>query len=271
MKTFSFFLALMVLSGVIPEDISANGEDQSGDYYNRVLVNPAGAAISGRFRVPVHYARVPLDMGSFGYFLRNLPLKSHGSMVHYFNGYVKKNSGIYAAVVDMDIGREDLLQCADAVMLLRGEYLYARGDYDRIHFNLLKDGKPRYYKDWADRGHSYRSFRKYMDHIFAYANTRSLRRELVKADMSGLKAGDIFIQTGNPYGHAVLVADVAIDSRTKNKIFLLAQSYMPAQDIQILVNPGDSGISPWYRSDFEGPLHTPEWTFYKNNLHRFRD
>ncbi|MBN2610182.1 MAG: hypothetical protein JXB00_01355, partial [Bacteroidales bacterium] len=56
-----------------------------------------------------------------------------------------------------------------------------------------------------------------------------------------------------------------------NKVFLLAQSYMPAQDIQILKNPNDKSISPWYSLDFEGDLITPEWTFKKTDLKRFKD
>ncbi len=44
---------------------------------------------------------------------------------------------------------------------------------------------------------------------------------------------------------------------------------MPAQDIQILKNPNDPALSPWYKTDFEGPLLTPEWTFEKTDLRRF--
>ncbi|MBN1525641.1 MAG: hypothetical protein JW904_14275 [Spirochaetales bacterium] len=46
------------------------------------------------------------------------------------------------------------------------------------------------------------------------------------------------------------------------KIFLLAQSYMPAQEIQIVINPGSDSLSPWYSADFGPILDTPEWRFY---------
>jgi len=63
--------------------------------------------------------------------------------------------------------------------------------------------------------------------------------------------------------------DVAIDN-SGNKLFLLSQSYMPAQETHILVNPLDQDISPWYRAN-EGMIRTPEWTFESSDLRRFKD
>jgi hypothetical protein len=85
-----------------------------------------------------------------------------------------------------------------------------------------------------------------------------------------MQIGDVFIQTGNPYGHAVIVVDMARNDRTGEKVYMLAQSYMPAQDIQILINRRDRRISPWYRLG-EGPVMTPEWTFGPGDLMRFGD
>ena len=47
---------------------------------------------------------------------------------------MKYNNDIYIAVADLDIGNQDLLQCADALMLLRGEYFFRQKKYDRIYF-----------------------------------------------------------------------------------------------------------------------------------------
>jgi hypothetical protein len=46
---------------------------------------------------------------------------------------------------------------------------------------------------------------------------------------------------------------------------------MPAQEIQVLQNPGDAALSPWYAAGFGGTLVTPEWTFSKADLKRFKD
>ena len=53
------------------------------------------------------------------------------------------------------------------------------------------------------------------------------------------------------------------------KIFLLAQSYMPAQDIHVLVNPMDENLSPWYEVNEENKILTPEYLFYRNELKRW--
>jgi hypothetical protein len=48
---------------------------------------------------------------------------------------------------------------------------------------------------------------------------------------------------------------------------MLAQSYMPAQDIQILV--GDDEKSPWYDLNFGAYLYSAEYTFTKDQLKKF--
>jgi len=153
-------------------------------------------------------------------------------------------------------------------MRLRGEYLYANKRYDEIHFNFLSDGKPRYYKDHADSEYSYKSFRRYMNYIFAYANTRSLKAEMDEVSVEEMRIGDVFIEQGEPYGHAIIVVDMAENDEGK-KVFMLAQSYMPAQDIHVLKNFNSAKLSPWYSTDFIQLLQTPEWTFEKTDLKRF--
>jgi hypothetical protein len=54
------------------------------------------------------------------------------------------------------------------------------------------------------------------------------------------------------------------------KLFMIAQSYMPAQDIHILKNMESPQTSPWYKLDFGEKLSTPEWRFYGSDLKRFR-
>ena len=222
-----------------------------------------------RFNPPQGYDIIQSDSNSFAYYLQHLPLKNHGSPVHLYNGKIKPSYGIYCAVVDYSLGNRDLQQCADAVMRLRAEYLYRQHAFDDIHFNFVSDGKPRYYSDYAKGDTSYSVFLNYLDYIFSYANTRSLYNELKPVDsINKMKIGDVFIQRGNPYGHAIIVINMAYEIDTGNKLFMLAQSYMPAQDIQILINRENPENSPWYTLK-EGTVQTPEWTFYSSDLHRF--
>jgi len=109
----------------------------------------------------------------------------------------------------------------------------------------------------------------YLINIFSYCGSLSLSRELVPVtNIHDIKAGDVFIRGGTP-GHAVIVLDVAINRESGKKIFLLAQSYMPAQEIHILNNPNREDLSPWYEEDFGDELMTPQYTFTKNELMRF--
>lgn len=109
-----------------------------------------------------------------------------------------------------------------------------------------------------------------MDLVFNYAGSLSLSQELKPVDVKDIRVGDVFIKGGSP-GHAVTVVDVAVNSKTGEKIFLIAQSYMPAQNIHVLKNFGNPDNSPWYSVNFGAHLKTPEWTFERGQLMRFAD
>ena len=86
-------------------------------------------------------------------------------------------------------------------------------------------------------------------------------------DIKDMIPGDVFIKPGFP-GHAIIVMDVG-QNKEGNKVFLLAQSYMPAQDMHILKN-FNSKISPWYSLDeIKQTLNTPEWTFTSDQFKTF--
>lgn len=244
----------------------------------------AGAALADRIPPPTGYRRVAAAPRAFASWLRGLPLRETGTVVRLFDGREKGNPGAAFAVVDIDVGTRDLQQCADAVIRLRAEYLLAAGCADRIVFDFTS-GDPARWLDWrlgrrpvvvgsevsweSKRAPdaSYASFRSYLNSVFTYAGSYSLARELgAVGDPSAVLPGDVFIRGGFP-GHAVLVADVAEDAEGR-RVFLLLQSYMPAQDIHVLVNPVDP-TTPWYPALAQGRLETPEWTFSYADLRRF--
>lgn len=265
--------------------VEGDGEDKGKGTVNKDLINASGMTVASRFMLPDGFERTSVATGSFAAYLRDLPLKPHGAKVHYYNGGVKENYGVYDAVIDIDVGKGDLQQCADAVMRLRAEYLYHSEQEDDIHFNftngfrvdynkwkqgnrIVVKGNKSYWAASASPSNEYKSFRRYMDVIFSYAGTLSLSKELDQVALDEMQIGDVFIQGGSP-GHAVIVVDMAVNKENGKKLFLLAQSYMPAQEIQILKNPSNESTSPWYTSDFGQTLHTPEWTFEYDQLMRF--
>jgi hypothetical protein len=219
--------------------------------------------------VPHGFKRVDVEPVSYGEFLRNLELKTENNTVYLYDGTEKGVQSVHFAVIVMDVGKADLQQCADAVMRLRAEFLYSQKRYGEIKFNFLSDGKPRYFKDYAQGDYSYKKFRSYMNYVFSYANTASLKNQLNKVtSINDIQIGDVFIQKGNPYGHAITVMDVAKNEKGEI-LFLLAQSYMPAQEIHILQNFEDEQLSPWYKIGIGPGLPTPEWYFTYDDLYRF--
>lgn len=242
-------------------------------------------ALTFRIPVPDGYRRVEVPAHSFGDWLRLLPLKPGRPQVMLYNGTPKYNQDAHFLVIDIDPGTRDLQQCADAVMRLKAEYHFACGEYSLIHFNFTSGDKADYtrHRDgyrpqfsgnkvyWtksATPDGSYKNFRKYMDLVFSYAGTFSLEKELLPVeDPAQIQPGDVFIQGGFP-GHAVIVVDVAENTETGKRIFLLAQSYMPAQEMHILRNPHNESMNPWYPVT-TGSLYTPEWTFQPGTLKRF--
>lgn len=262
-------------------------EDNNELSKEKEIINPDGQVLITRILPPEGFQRTESTENSFAYYLRHLPLKPHNSEVNLYNGTGKPNNGIYDAVVDLDIGTKDLHQCADAIMRLRAEYLWNNKQYDKIHFNftngfrcdytewmkgkrIVLNGNSTYWKQTADSSNTYTDFWNYMEIIFIYAGTLSLSEELKLTGIDEMQIGNIYIQGGSP-GHAVIIVDMAVNNTTNKKVFLLAQSYMPAQEIHILKNPNDETISPWYSTEFLEKLVTPEWIFRKTDLKRFEE
>lgn len=243
----------------------------------------AGNRLVNRFTPPPGFVRRNVSPGSFAHWLRHLPMKPPGTPVRLHTGRLKGNQSVHAAVVDIDTGRRDLQQCADAVIRLRAEYLHARRSYGAIRFHFTSGDLARFDR-WAAgwrpriRGNRVRwvkrsatgsgraSFRRYMRTVFTYAGTISVRREMKRVPVSGMRIGDVFVEAGSP-GHAVLVVDMAWHPKTRKRVFMLLQSYMPAQDMHILRNPATGGV--WYPARFGKTLTTPEWRFKTSDLRRF--
>ncbi len=238
------------------------------------LTGPAPEGdLEARFAPPPGYSRVRLAPGSFGAWLRRLPLAAPGTPVRKFSGSVllAGDSENVAAVVAIDAGKADLQQCADSVIRLHAEWLWSQGRRDMSY--RAASGTPMPYERWArgervvQRGMGiawvassrpsvdHGGFRQFLDTVFAWANTVSLDRQAERVELSSLRPGDFVIQPGNP-GHAVLFLDVAASADGK-RMALLGQGYMPAQGIYVLrPNPGQ----PWFEIRPEdGAIKTPFW------------
>jgi len=285
MKKIVLLVTLILgLSGLM---INNNDISKEEKLENISIINKDGKTIKERFNTPNNFIRVEAKQGSFAEYLRNIPVKQDGEVVRYYNGDIKKNQKSCAAVIDLDVGKKDLQQCADAVMRLRGEYLYENHKFDSINFNLTNGFKMEYLKwiegyrvkvdgnktEWvkkAKENDSYENFREFMEFVFIYAGTMSLSNELESINAKNIEIGDVIIEGGHP-GHAVIVVDKCFNENSNKELYLLAQSYMPAQNIHVLTNLNNLEIAPWYDLENKKIIKTPEWEFDNEDIKRFKE
>jgi hypothetical protein len=227
------------------------------------MPDPAIATRVGNIPLPEGFERLANKKGSFAQWLQNVAIKKDNT-VYLYNGQPKRNQEAQYAVLDIPVGKKDLQQCADAVMRLRAQYLLSQKRNSEIWFS---DNSGKKYVCPAKVDST--RFERYLENVYAHCGTLSLEKQLHQvADYTTIQPGDVVIKGGSP-GHAVIVMDVAVNNQGK-KIYLLAQSYMPAQDIHVLKNPVYKNLSPWFWADADNPfIYTPEWTFSTKQLKRW--
>lgn len=246
-------------------------------------VNPSGTTLETRFQLPEGYTRLSYSKDSFGKFVRNYPLCEDGSEVLLYDGSKKGNQNAHIAIFDMDLVNDDLQQCADSVIRMYAEYFYNKKQYELMEFHFVNgfscdfskwsqgmrvniDGNSTTWYQGAASDDSNKAFESYLRTVFCYASTLSLEKESKSIQLKGIQIGDIFIHGGSP-GHVVMVVDVC-ENKQKEKAFLLAQGYMPAQQFHILQNPQHANDPWYYTKDLSSALDTPEYDFTTDELKR---
>jgi hypothetical protein len=239
---------------------------------DRELPKP-DATLEARFPTPPGYQRVKVESGSFAEWLRSLPMAPEGTPAKSFDGKetLAADDDYLAGVVAIDIGSSDLQQSSDVIVRLHAEYLWSRGEKDKISYlsatklnmplsrwekgqRLIANG-PNVF--WAVKGKpaevDHAEFRKYLDAIFNWANSTSLSpRSTPVADPKELLAGDFFLQSQSP-NHVAVVLDVA-EKPSGERVALLGQARNPAESIHV-VRPGKA--TPWFSVRPPVPVLTP--------------
>jgi len=255
---------------------------RSGDDYPWARTEATFEPLAARFAPPAGFSRVPVAEGSWGEWLRNLPLRPAGTPVRGRDGgvIVPSDSPHLAAVVDMDVRSNQ--ECADTILRLRAEYLWSSGEQDAISVPLTTGGS----LSWADWRSGVRpslvderlqlrrtarpsasraSFEGYLDAVFTWCGTYNLAAAGTRVRLADVQTGDYVVHAGSP-GHAVLIADLARNGAGQRAALFL-QGYMPAQSAHILAS---SRAEPWFRLDPSRPLDTPFWgEFAWAELRRF--
>ncbi|MCK4412665.1 MAG: DUF4846 domain-containing protein [Candidatus Eisenbacteria sp.] len=275
----------VVLAGVLLLGTDAHSQHPRSIHDYPWLADEMTGTVAERFQPPDGYHRTDEGPESFSRWLRGLPLKPGRGTVHLYDGSAARDQENHVAVLAVDIGSRDLQQCADAIIRLRAEYLREVGREDEIAFRFTS-GDLASWTDWragmrpgvsenrvtwtrsAEPDSTYAAFRDYLDTVFIYAGTASLIRELEPVeDATAVVPGDVFIIGGFP-GHALIVIDVA-DSNDGDRVFMLAQSLLPAREIHIVRGGGPLRQSPWFEARREGMIHPAGWRFEFSDLRRF--
>lgn len=239
--------------------------------------------LAGAIPPPSGYSRVAVEEGSFGAWLRGFPLRPAGTPVRDFSGgqVLAGDDKALAAVAELDVGSANLQQCADSIIRLHAEWLWSRGQKERIAYHFtsghlaswsryaagerarVSGSKVTWVKSAPADG-SRAAFRAYLDLVFTYAGTLSLAARTQRPSREEVRPGDFFVLGGSP-GHAVLVLDVARNAEGK-QVALLGQGFIPAQDFHVL-SAGEDG--PWFPLD-AAEVATPFWKpFPWSSLRRF--
>jgi hypothetical protein len=239
---------------------------------DRDFPKPDGS-LETRFPTPPGYARVKVEAGSFAEWLRSLPMAPEGTPAKTFDGRdsLSADDDYLAGVVAIDIGSSDLQQSSDVIVRLHAEYLWSRGERDKISYlsatklnmplsrwekgqRLIANGPTVF---WAVKGKpaeiNHAEFRKYLDAVFNWANSSSLSaRSTSVADPKEVVAGDFFLQSESP-NHVAVVLDIA-EKPSGERVALLAQARSPTESIHV-VRPGKA--TPWFSVRPPVPVMTP--------------
>lgn len=255
LKSFFVFIILLLLFSCVnkPENTAKEIKNKSINFVKDIPL-------------PKGFNRLSIDSNGFECFLRNIKIKNN-NVIYYYNEAPKENQSHHYKILDISVSKKDLQQCADAVMRIRAEYFFSRKEFGKIQF---RNGNKMYsYIEFLNRKNksiNHTTLLEFMEFVFINCGTYSLVEMLhSKTNKEDLEIGDVFVKAGSP-GHAMLIVDVAINKKTNEKIFLLAQSFMPAQSIHIVKNLNDVNNSPWYFVNNEFEVKTPGYTFNWQHL-----
>src|SRR6188768_553198 len=169
---------------------------------------------------------------AYSNWLLDLRLKK-SKTVYLYNGKLKSNQDVQFGVLNIDIGKKDLLQCADAAMKLRADHLFEKHLFDQIKF-LTTSGNEISFESWLngmrwkaqgaklvsynihkEESNILQEYNSFMELVFSYCGTYSLSKQLKAVnDTKSLQPGDVFVYGGFP-GHAVTVMAVATNKTGK--------------------------------------------------------
>ena len=200
----------------------------------------------GSIPPPSGFLRYEGKDARYASFVRNLPLLPADSILRYYDG--SPNDSLahfnYRRIALPLLKQSE--QCADVCMRLRAEYLFSTHQFFNIHFTDTRHRVLRYYF-----GNYHPALNRYLKRVFEVANTESMKASMPVRKLSDIQPGDVFLydaksRPSSQYGHAMMVADVAVHPATGRKAILLLEGSTPATNIHLVKNLADPSHSPWF-------------------------
>ena len=238
--------------------------------------------IESYFKIPQGYEREFAN--DYSRWILKQPIIVNKHVLTFDNNKIPGLNDWYIAKFDYDIGAKDLHQCADAAIYLNAKYHYDKNNLSKVKYHFT-NGYMYSYSDFEENKvpdcredknwecelvyKETNNLNEYLDIVWNYAGSYSLEKyDTYQVDLKNIQPGDIFIYGGFP-GHVVSVVDVIINKNGQKK-FMLAQSYMPAQEQHILLNPTKK-FSVWHDLNTNKNIITNGGTFNKYQLRRFKN
>ncbi len=194
---------------------------------------------------PEGFQRTNNASGSYGDYLRSLPIRSDNKIALWTGAHLPNNTYSTLAVLDLPLlFNENLEQCADFSMRLWGDYLKQSKKLNELALYDFYGNK----KPFSKSGRSYLGYLRW--HM-AYSNSYSIKLGAKPVRLlSDLQAGDMFVQNqGNEgIGHVSVVIDQA-ENEFGHKLYLVGYSFMPAQQFHIEKASEEHGIDGWFTAD----------------------
>lgn len=200
----------------------------------------------GSIPPPSGFLRYERKDARYAAFVRSLPLLPADSILRYYDGSPNDSlARFYYRRIALPL-LNNSEQCADVCMRLRAEYLFTTRQFFDIRFSDTRHHVLRYYF-----GNNHPALIRYLKRVFEVANTESMKASMPVRKLADIQPGDVFLydaksRPSSQYGHAMMVADVAVHPATGRKAILLLEGSTPATNIHLVKNLADPSHSPWF-------------------------
>lgn len=200
----------------------------------------------GSIPSPAGFIRYEGKDARYATFVRNLPLLPADSILRYYDGSPNDSLARYNyRRIALPLLKQSE-QCADVCMRLRAEYLFTTRQFFDIRFSDTRHRVLKYYF-----GNNHPALNRYLKRVFEVANTESMKASMPVRKLADIQPGDVFLydaksRPSSQYGHAMMVADVAVHPATGRKAILLLEGSTPATNIHLVKNLADPSHSPWF-------------------------